>query len=183
MSTHATEIQAKDGARTYAALGAADAPKALTARNTDPQTAKQPTALTPSLRSTFVMQFQVSPIHKCNTSASSAGFLRDPAYAIDAAVARSAVIVSQMNGKAMPGGVQDGRLTSTGVALPFCASRLGLELSRRLTTRLRSDRKANRSHTAGLGNLTNLSTPERASMSSLYCTAVAPTYLRVSFAA
>merc|ERR1712078_715386 len=128
-------IQAKEGARTYAALGAVDAPNALTARNTDPHTAKQPTALTPSRRSTFVMQFQVSPMQRCNTSASSAGFLRDPAYAICAAVALRAVIVSQMNGKAMPGGVQDGRLTSIGVALPFCSSRFGRELSSRDTTR------------------------------------------------
>merc|ERR1719409_1921972 len=129
------------------------------------------------------MQFQVSPMQRCNTKASRAGARSEPAYAICAAVALRAVIVSQMNGKAMPGGVQDGRLTSTGVALPFCASRLGLELSSNETTRLRSDRNANSSHTAGFGNFSNLSTPDKANISSLYCTAVAPTYLRVSFAA
>ena len=60
------------------ALGAADAPNAFTARKTEPHTAKQPIALTPRRRSTFVMQFQVSPMQRCNTSASSAGARSEP---------------------------------------------------------------------------------------------------------
>ena len=43
--------------------------------------------------------------------------------AVDAA--RNIEIVSQMKGKAIPGGVHEGRFTSRGVAAPSCSSRLG----------------------------------------------------------
>mmetsp|Transcript_32131 Transcript_32131/g.99253 ORF Transcript_32131/g.99253 Transcript_32131/m.99253 type:complete len:208 (+) Transcript_32131:189-812(+) len=181
----ATEIHASDGARTTPATGAADARNATTARSTDAHTREQPTAETPSRFSMLVTQFHVSPTHRCSSSASCAGVRSAPRYASAAALARRPVIVSQMNGNAMPGGVHAGRLTSAGVALPACASRFGRLLSRRLTTRDRSDRNANRTHTAGFGSARGsaLSRPEAAAVRSPYCAAVATPYFRISRAA
>jgi hypothetical protein len=64
--------------------------------------------------------FHVSPTARCSASSSSGGEKSARPHALKTIIeetARSAVIVSQMKGKAMPGGVHHGRIVSTGVGM------------------------------------------------------------------
>ena len=73
---------------------------------TDPNTKNTPRLLTPSRRSTFVIEFHVSPTHRCATRARSGALqsVRLSAFqTIKAEIERSAVIDSQMIGKNLPG--------------------------------------------------------------------------------
>ena len=73
---------------------------------TDPNTKNTPRLLTPSRRSTFVIEFHVSPTHRCATRARSGALqsVRPAAFqTIKAEIERSAVIDSQMIGKNLPG--------------------------------------------------------------------------------
>ena len=58
--------------------------------------------------------------------------------------ARNSEIVSQMKGKAIPGGVHEGRFTSRGVAAPSCSERFGRLAGRSAKTRERNERKKKR---------------------------------------
>ena len=62
--------------------------------------------------------FHVSPTARCRASSSSGGEKSVRPHALKTIIeemARRPVIVSQMKGKAMPGGVHHGRIVSAGV--------------------------------------------------------------------
>ena len=107
------------------------------------------------------MQFHVSPILKCRARARSGAQKRVRPHArheSSAEVARSTAMVVQMIGKAMPGGVHEGRLTSRGVALPSCAARSGRDAGSAEKTRDLNARKAKMGGTQKLGRVPTAST-------------------------
>ena len=91
--------------------------------------------------------------------------------------ARRPVIVSQMKGNAMPGGVQLGRLISVGVALPSKPPRGGRRADMGENRRERSDRKAKTNGTSGAGSVPTASMPRRHAAMSENSAAVASGYL------
>jgi hypothetical protein len=108
----------------------------------------------PSRRSTFVMQFHVSPTLRCSASASSGGQKSERPQARherNAEAARRREMEVQMIGKAMPGGVQEGRFTSAGVALQGASKRGGLEGVGRGDERWGNKRRSKGGHSRGGG--------------------------------
>eukprot|EP00965_Chrysotila_dentata_P075425 2491092-Pleurochrysis_carterae.AAC.3 len=101
-----------------------------------------------------------SPMQRCRMRKSSGGVKRTRPHARHTRsddVARSTEIESQMMGNAMPGGVHEGRFVSTGVALPFCAERLGRLAGSGEKIRERSERKKKSGQTSGARSVTRAS--------------------------
>ena len=100
--------------------------------------------------------------------------------AVDAA--RNIEIVSQMKGKAIPGGVHEGRFTSRGVAAPSCSSRLGRLAGRSAKTRERNERKKKRGGMAKTGSVSGSASIPRSTVEiTANSPAVASGYLATSF--
>eukprot|EP00962_Isochrysis_galbana_P014468 scaffold4145_cov115-Isochrysis_galbana.AAC.16 len=125
------------------------------------------------------MQFHVSPMLRCSASASKGAQKSErpqARHASRAEVARSRDIDVQMMGKAMPGGVHEGRFTSMGVALPACAERSGRDAGSGENTRDLSERKAKRGGTQKPGMEPSASIPRKALASSANSKTVAVLY-------
>lgn len=138
------------------------------------------------LRTTLVTQFHVSPMLRCRASRSRGGEKRARPEALKTKsdeAARRAVMVSQMKGNAMPGGVHHGRIVSGGVGtfLPSTSKppRGGRLAGSTEKSRERNDRKAKSGGTSGAGTVLTASTALKKAAIKPNCTAVAAGYLAV----